>query len=85
MENNTLSINVSTGEQVITLLDEIQTQLQQEISAIAQQKDAEFIAEKENFEAKTEAQAEAKAAAEAKLAALGLTTDDLKALLLGGN
>jgi hypothetical protein len=31
------------------------------------------------------AQATAKAAAEAKLAALGLTTDDLKALGLGGN
>jgi hypothetical protein len=29
--------------------------------------------------------AEAKSAAETKLAALGLTTDDLKALLLGGN
>lgn len=35
--------------------------------------------------AKTEAKAQAKAAAEAKLAALGLTTEDLKALGLGGN
>ena len=38
--------------------------------------------------AKTQAEAEAaakKAAAEAKLAALGLTADDLKALGLGGN
>jgi hypothetical protein len=38
--------------------------------------------------AKAQAEAEAaakKAAAEAKLAALGLTTDDLKALGLGGN
>lgn len=32
-----------------------------------------------------EARAQAKAAAEAKLAALGLTTEDLKALGLGGN
>jgi hypothetical protein len=37
-------------------------------------------------EAKAEAEATAKkAAAEAKLAALGLTADDLKALGLGGN
>jgi hypothetical protein len=35
--------------------------------------------------AEAEAKAQAKAAAEAKLAALGLTTEDLKALGLGGN
>lgn len=34
---------------------------------------------------KAKAKAQAKAAAEAKLAALGLTTEDLKALGLGGN
>ena len=41
-----------------------------------------------NTEEKKQAKAKAaaaKAAAEAKLAALGLTTDDLKALGLGGN
>jgi hypothetical protein len=36
-----------------------------------------------NEEAKEQAKKDAKAAAEAKLAALGLTTDDLKALGLG--
>ena len=35
--------------------------------------------------AEAEAKAQAKAAAEAKLASLGLTTEDLKALGLGGN
>jgi len=41
-----------------------------------------------NFQAKkaeAEAKAQAKAVAEAKLAALGLTTEDIKALGLGGN
>ncbi len=40
----------------------------------------------QNASEQSKAQAEAaKAAAEAKLVALGLTTDDLKALGLGGN
>jgi len=36
-------------------------------------------------QAEAEAKAQAKAVAEAKLAALGLTTEDIKALGLGGN
>jgi hypothetical protein len=44
------------------------------------------FAKYDNWKAnEAEAKATAKAAAEAKLAALGLTTDDLKALGLGGN
>jgi len=51
---------------------------QSEIDAAIKQVEADEIA--------TEAKAEAdKAAAQAKLAALGLTTDDLKALGLGNN
>jgi|688.fasta_scaffold1081315_1 hypothetical protein len=50
---------------------------------------AEFeagFAQYDDWKAEQDAQAVAKkAAAEAKLAALGLTTDDLKALGLGGN
>ena len=46
--------------------------------------EAEKTIESDLAQAKAEAEA-AKATAEAKLAALGLTTDDLKALGLGGN
>lgn len=49
---------------------------------------AQWELDKAESEAKKQAEADkvvAKAAAEAKLAALGLTTDDLKALGLGGN
>jgi hypothetical protein len=49
---------------------------------------AEFeagFAQVDAWKAEQEAAAAAKAAAEAKLAALGLTSDDLKALGLGGN
>jgi hypothetical protein len=49
---------------------------------------AQYQIDVANGEAKAQAEAEAaakKAAAEAKLAALGLTADDLKALGLGGN
>jgi len=42
-------------------------------------------AEAEARQAEAEAKAQAKAVAEAKLAALGLTTEDIKALGLGGN
>jgi hypothetical protein len=41
---------------------------------------AELLAVKAEAEAEAEAKAEAKATAEGKLAALGLTTDDLRAL-----
>jgi hypothetical protein len=45
------------------------------------EKDQKELAEnKAKIEAEAEAKAQAKAAAEAKLAALGLTTDDLRAL-----
>jgi hypothetical protein len=46
---------------------------------------AGWILSQEELEAAQLATLAAKAAAEAKLAALGLTTDDLKALGLGGN
>jgi len=45
----------------------------------------ENVAKEEARKAEAEAAAQAKATAEAKLAALGLTTEDLKALGLGGN
>jgi hypothetical protein len=44
-----------------------------------------IASEKERHEQRILTEKQAKAAAEAKLAALGLTTDDLKALGLGGN
>jgi hypothetical protein len=63
--------NVQTGEETITERDET-----------ASEKKAREAREKEvaALEAETEAKAEAKATAEGKLAALGLTTDDLRAL-----
>lgn len=67
--------NHNTGEEIIReMTDEEQAERDAQVAA--------FLAE----EAQTKADAEAKrAAAEAKLAALGLTADDLKALGLGGN
>jgi hypothetical protein len=47
--------------------------------------EAGWVAYQAAQSAEAEAKAQAKAAAEAKLAALGLTSDDLKALGLGGN
>lgn len=47
--------------------------------------EAGWIAYQAAQQAEAEAKAEAKATAEAKLAALGLTTEDLQALGLGGN
>jgi Cdc6-like AAA superfamily ATPase len=63
--------NVSTGEETITEREET-----------AQEKiDREIYQEKiATLQAEAEAKAQAKAAAEGKLAALGLTTDDLRAL-----
>jgi hypothetical protein len=76
MTNETIMIHdVATDEIIIReLTDDEQTLRDAEITAW------------ENAKAEAEEQAEAaKKAAEAKLAALGLTTDDLKALGLGGN
>ena len=71
MPNDTRQIhNAQTGEiQIIELTDE-----EQEI------KDAEDEANRLAKLAEAEANAEAKAAAQAKLAALGLTVEDLTAL-----
>lgn len=71
-------VNAQTGETIVRDATEA------EIAQI--EKDA--IEQEKIKEAKMQAEAEAtakKAAAEAKLAALGLTADDLKALGLGGN
>jgi hypothetical protein len=66
-------INVETGEVI-----------ERELNAeeIAQQEidEANYLAAKAIADAEAEAKAQAKAAAEGKLAALGLTTDDLRAL-----
>jgi hypothetical protein len=62
-------VNAETGEETLRDMNANElAQLNQE------------IAEREALEAKANEAAEAKATAEAKLAALGLTTDDLKAL-----
>ena len=68
--------DASTGKETIIERDETAAEIQ----------------ERQKFEAEQAAKAAeqaladtAKAAAKAKLAALGLTTDDLKALGLGGN
>jgi len=68
--------NALTNEETITerdaTTDEILAMQKAETDA------AEYLVKKENAD-------KAKAIAEAKLAALGLTTDDLKALGLGNN
>ena len=71
MKKIIVSVEAFTGKQTITERDET----------------VEEIVEREALEAKAlileaeaEAKAQAKAAAEGKLAALGLTTDDLRAL-----
>jgi hypothetical protein len=66
-------VNCETGEETFRELTE---------EEIAQQKidEAKWLAETAAYEAELEAKAQAKAAAESKLAALGLTTDDLRAL-----
>jgi hypothetical protein len=66
--------NIATGE-------EIEREMNAEELAQLEADQADSLARKEAEAAK----AEAKASAEAKLAALGLTSDDLKALGLGGN
>ena len=68
--------NVITGEETIIERDETADELKARELYEAEQ------AERAVLQAEAEA---AKAEATAKLAALGLTTDDLKALGLGGN
>lgn len=80
MEINALSVDVTTGEQIVTPLDETQAKLREEMLAVSVAQDAEFLTKKEQEKELLEL----KVAAEAKLAALGLTADDLKALGLGG-
>ena len=62
-------VNAETGEEIIRDANA------EEISQMAKDQ-----AEAEAVQAEAEAKAQAKAAAEGKLAALGLTTDDLRAL-----
>jgi hypothetical protein len=73
-----LSVNVETGEETLIDLtaDEVAT-FEASVKALEDEKVAIL--------AKVKSDEEAKAAAEAKLAALGLTADDLKALGLGNN
>jgi biopolymer transport protein ExbD len=68
-----LSVNVETGEEILIDLtaDEIAT-FEASVKALEDEKAATLV--------KIKTDEEAKALAEAKLAALGLTTDDLKAL-----
>lgn len=73
----------------MTKIQEINTETQEVIERDANEFELNMIQlQKEAYEqrqAEAEAKAQAKAAAEAKLAAFGLTTEDLKALGLGGN
>lgn len=62
-------VNAETGEEIIRDANA------EEISQMAKDQ-----AEAEAVQAEADAKAQAKAAAEGKLAALGLTTDDLRAL-----
>ncbi len=71
-------INAETGEEIErAMTDDEQAARNLDIANDAARKAAKQLDDK--------AQADAKATAEAKLAALGLTTDDLKALGLGNN
>jgi multidrug resistance efflux pump len=71
-------INCETGEEIVR--DATNLELQQ-----AELDKASADAELETLALQEAEKATAKAQAEAKLAALGLTADDLKALGLGGN
>jgi len=71
MKTTHKEFNVQTGEETITERDE----------TAAEKKEREaFIVKQAELAAESEARAQAKAVAENKLAALGLTTDDLRAL-----
>jgi len=75
--SRTYFINGEGFEQTDTEFDEaITNRAKMEYEILIFQEEQELLAEKVET---------AKAAAEAKLAALGLTADDLKALGLGGN
>jgi hypothetical protein len=79
MANDTIQIiNVETDEVIIR-------EMTDEEQAIRNAEVAEYNAKIAAEAAEVEAAKLAKEAAQAKLAALGLTTDDLKALGLGGN
>jgi hypothetical protein len=79
MANDSIQIyDHATGETIIR-------ELTNEEQAIRDQEVAAFLADETAKIAEAEAAEQAKADAQAKLAALGLTTDDLKALGLGGN
>jgi hypothetical protein len=67
-------VNATTGEEI-----------EREMNAEELAEWNAVIAEKEALAAETATKAADKAAAQAKLAALGLTSDDLKALGLGNN
>jgi hypothetical protein len=71
MKTTHKEFNVQTGEETITERDETAQE-----QAFRLEHEAKVAA----AEAEAEAKAQAKAAAEGKLAALGLTTDDLRAL-----
>jgi len=64
--------------------EKIYTQVNDEVIELLGADKEAFIAQRkqtqDDYEAQITAKAEAKAAAQAKLAALGLTTDDLRAL-----
>ncbi len=64
-------VDITTGEESIVEREETADEI-----AYREKSEADFIAD----QAEAEAQAQAKATAEGKLAALGLTTDDLRAL-----
>ena len=66
-----IEFNVQTGEETIT---------EREETAQEKAEREAFVAKLAAQQAEAEAKAQAKAAAEGKLAALGLTTDDLRAL-----
>jgi len=68
----------------MTKSETIKIQVGEEVIELTGAEKAAFLADREKtnqtIKAEAEAKAQAKAAAEAKLAALGLTTDDLRAL-----
>jgi len=68
-----LIVNVETGEETVRELNKAEKDQEKIDAANTESKDAADKAE-------ADAKAQAKATAEGKLAALGLTTDDLRAL-----
>ena len=65
--------------------EEIERVMTAEEQAIRDKEVSDWLKIKQEKQQAVQAAEAAKTAAEAKLAALGLTTDDLKALGLGGN